>query len=429
MASPDINIGPTGPPQPIPASRALTRVTPVAPQPVTNPDGAPLGRSGITTRDLLSAPDLIVVRSKTPAIALGMGLEQARGALIRNQPTDALMALDEVWEGARTTETGWYLRGGSLALLGLPIEAMRVANELLNKRANSTANQYLLSLAKLALSDVSGARAALVEAITRRPGDALLMVQEALLLARQGNREDAENLFATVTATFPEHPAIVYGRTQMRQALRDGARVFDDPLNALLIASRTPRSQSALNSIDIPDDSTPQHELGTPPSGDVVQGALTRFGARLPLLSDQQSVAECRALLIGLSSGGPLAASVSAARAFAARSVIGAILDALQNSDSERGLGWDAQSVDGQWQRAAAADRTDETNSDALHVTVRALVAAMKAGGGNEIEAILRRPEAAFDDHRRALLREFAGLVRAPHVTPPFFPGIEAESG
>ena len=121
-------------------------MTPVAPQPVTNPDVPSLGRSGLSARDLLSAPDQIVVRSKTPGLALGMGLEQARGALIRNQPTEALMTLDEVWEGARTTETGWYLRGGSLALLGLPAEASRIASQILNKRPDSIANRFLLSL-------------------------------------------------------------------------------------------------------------------------------------------------------------------------------------------------------------------------------------------------------------------------------------------
>ena len=388
------------------------RVTPVAPQPVTNPDVPSLGRSGLSARDLLSAPDQIVVRSKTPGLALGMGLEQARGALIRNQPTEALMTLDEVWEGARTTETGWYLRGGSLALLGLPAEASRIASQILNKRPDSIANRFLLSLTKLTLGDLSGARMALTEAATRRPGDALLIVQEALLLARLGNRADAEQLLLNASTSFPDHPAIAYGRSLMRQALRDGARVFDEALNGLFIPSRTPRGSRALSSIDVPDAAAAQSELGALESGDVVNDALFRIGTRIALMTEEQLVAECRSLLIGLSAGGSLASAVSPSRALAARNVISAIIDALHNAESVHGQGWEAQSVDGQWQSTLRAPRNDEVMSNAFRGTVRELVNAMRDGRTNDVETILRRLDAAVDESRRGLLRGFAGRAR-----------------
>ncbi|MEP6778976.1 MAG: tetratricopeptide repeat protein [Gemmatimonadaceae bacterium] len=428
MAAPDFNVGPTGPVQPVSSSRALTRVTPVAPQPVTNPDGSAFGRSGVAPRDVLAAPDLIVVRSKTPGLALGMGLEQSRGALVRNQPTDALIALDEVWEGARNTETGWYLRGGSLALLGLPGEAARVANQLLEMRPDSIANRFLLSLTKLTTGDLSGARRSLADAAMHRPGDALLMVQEALLLARNGNREDAEQLLRSAAASFPDHPAIQYGRSLMRQALREGARVFDDPLNGLFNVLRTPRSTRAMNSIDPLDDIAARVENSTIESSDVLNDALSRIGGRVSLQTPEQTVAECRALLHGLSSGGSLLSSVSPARAFSARTLIGAIIDALHNGESIRGQGWDAQSIDGHWQRTNGAQGNDDSASDVFRSTVRQLVTAMREGRTRDVEAMLRRLDPAVDESKRTMLRNFAGIARETFATPPAMRSVDPEA-
>ncbi|MEP6763110.1 MAG: tetratricopeptide repeat protein [Gemmatimonadaceae bacterium] len=428
MAAPDFNIGPSGPVQPVSTSRALTRVTPVAPQPVTNPEGAPLGRSGLTARDLLAAPDLIVVRSKTPGLALGMGLEQARGALIRNQPADALMALDEVWEGARNTESGWYLRGGSLTLLGLPGEASRVANQILEKRPESIANRFLLSLTSLAAGDLSAARQALADAAARRPGDALLIVQEALLLARNGNREDAEQLLRRAAVTFPGHPAIQYGRSLMRQAIREGSRVFDDPLSGLFNAFRTPRSTAAFNSIDAFDEGPSPIERPEMESRDVLNDALSRIGARVSLLSPEQTVTELRMLLQGLSSGGSLSLTISPSRAFSARSVISALIDALHNNESIHGQGWEARSIDGQWQRTEGVQRSDDSSADAFRATVRQLVNAMREGRTKDVEAILRRLDPAVDESKRAMLRGFAGVVRDSFATPALVRSADTES-
>ena len=418
LALPDLNIGPQGPIQPALPSQALVRVTPAAPRPITSPDGSPLGRSGLDVRDLLGQPDLVVVRSRTPALALGIGLEQARGALIRNQPTDALMALDEVWEGARGTETGWYIRGSSLALLGLPAEAARVAGQLLDVRPQSVANRFLLSLAKLTQGDISGARLALADAVTRRPGDALLIVQEALLLARQGNRAEAEQLLRSANAAWPDHAAIAYGRAMMRQALKDGARVFDDALNGMFVASRTPGSSRVLSSIDAQDEVIAR-QLGAQNGGfiDIVNEALARVGARLPLLTSEQTAAECRALLISLSAGGTLAAAVSPARAFIARSVLGSIIDALQNSEEMRGLGWDAKSIDGHWEPLVANDVSNET-AVALRATVRALVLAVRDGRTPDADELVRRLPGSVGETKLAMLREFAGIPReAPRAS------------
>ena len=51
-----------------------------------------LADGSVEVADLVLAPDEVVVRSRTPAVALDLGLEHARGAMVRNLPADALAA-------------------------------------------------------------------------------------------------------------------------------------------------------------------------------------------------------------------------------------------------------------------------------------------------------------------------------------------------
>ena len=85
-------------------STALVPLDPLSPQPTAAP-AHPLGRSGIDLLDILATTDAVATRGPTGAVALEVGLEHARGALLRNLPGDALAALDGVWERAR--KTGW----------------------------------------------------------------------------------------------------------------------------------------------------------------------------------------------------------------------------------------------------------------------------------------------------------------------------------
>src|SRR5690606_34742372 len=140
-------------------------------------------------------------------------LEAARGELIRNAPADALALLDEIWDGAQHTEQGWYLRGGAHAVLGLPGEAARVAQEGLALRSASPALSFLLSLARLSLGDVVGARQALTAALEQPPDEPLLLAQQAVLLARSGDVAGAQRVMQRATALHPEHPAVLYART------------------------------------------------------------------------------------------------------------------------------------------------------------------------------------------------------------------------
>lgn len=438
LASPDLNIGPTGP-QPLPqATRALTRVAPAAPRPVTDPEASNpsgvLDRSGLDLRELLAEPDLVVARVATPALATDVGIEQARGAFVRNQPAEALQLLDAVWEGAKRLETGWYLRGSSLALLGLPAETERLSKQALDTLPQSVALRFLQSVARLSLGDFAGARAALVEASGRRPADTLLQVHEALLVARMGDRDGAERLMRAAIAQAPDHPAIAWGRIVLRQAVREGARPFDEAASGPLAWLRTP-SRSATPAggarIDIAGDgqdapSPWQRESAglaggaasaatgaTAAPGDAITRAIRQLGAQLPTLSPGQAVAECRVLAAALTAGGAVGGAASGARAYTARTVIGAIMEALQPRDAAHGIGWDARSVDGQWQRAEAPTNDNPPVPDTLKAAARALVAALRDGRAADVDAILRRAHAAVDAPALALLHELAGSDRA----------------
>ncbi|MEP6832916.1 MAG: hypothetical protein ABJB74_05950 [Gemmatimonas sp.] len=417
MASPDFNIGPTAPVTPPSASRALTRVTPVAPQRVSETPESPLKRSGLDIRELFNAPDQVVVRSRTPAVALELGLEQARGSMVRNQPGDALAALDEVWSGARHTESGWYLRGGSLALLGLPGEASRVVAEALRGNPQSPAINFLQSLTKLMLGDVGGAQSALTNATANSEPDPLLLIQGALVAAQNDDVGGAEELLRRVAANWPEHPALAYGRDMMREVLRNKSR---DGKRALGF-SRTPVLVDALDQEDAEPSAEPNRVRSAAPetastardaSGDVLADALSELGKLLVAGTKRQVLAEARVMLGSLSAGGTLASSVSAARAHAMRGILSAIMEALNTGATTPAFGWDAESVDGQWQRSTP----DLSSNTALHDsnirgnelllnTVREVVNAIRDGRPAEAEQQLRRARGSVGDTTIQLLR------------------------
>ena len=429
MAPSDLNIGPIGPVSSLPATRPITRVTPVAPQPATEPDASPLTRSGLNVHELFNAPDQVVVRSRTPAVALDLGLEHARGSMVRNQPAEALATLDEVWSGARHTETGWYLRGGSLALLGLASEASRIATEALKAKPESSANHFLLSLAKLTMGDLPAAQLALANAEAHSEPEALFVIQRALIEAQRGNVTDAEELLRHAAGHWPDHPALLYGREMMRAVLRNNsrerqrtpARLMHTPVNEPAVQTpsgpRTPVSSSTLST----ETAHGETEIRTH-ARDFASDAFHEFGALLSSGSPRQALGEARALLGSLSAGGTLANAMPAARAHAARAVIGAVIEALNGNARSDAVGWDAESIDGQWQRAqhdASMNAHDELSSNvSLHQATRALVVALRDGNVQAAEGQLRRVRGSLGESTFGLLRALLTANRVSDGEP-----------
>jgi hypothetical protein len=409
LASPDLNIGPHGPILPVPTSRALVRVAPVVPRPVVDPETPSLGRSGLDLQGILAEPDHLVVRADTPFVALDLGLEQARGAFVRNHPADALTLLDTVWEGAKKLETGWYLRGSSLALLGLPGEADKLARQALELLPKSLALRFMQSVSRLSLGDLVGARAALADATGAKSTDVLLQVHEALLVARQGDRAGAERLMREAIVRSPDHPAVAWGRTMLRGALREGARAFDEGTGGSVGWVRTPARSVPPDGMPYLDD---LEQVSRESAGDVAAQALRHLGARIATLTPAMLVAESRLLAGSLSAGGTMGAAIPAARAHAARTVLAALIDALQPTVTATGLGWEARSVDGQWQRTPTPSASMEPVPDALQATVRALVTAIREGRVGDAETILRRSNGAVDASALTLLHALAAGER-----------------
>ena len=84
-------------------------VRPVSPAPnATSGNRSDASRAGIDLVALLAGgEDSLVARERPTAVALAMVLERARAALVRGDAGDALAALDDAWEGAMRTESGW----------------------------------------------------------------------------------------------------------------------------------------------------------------------------------------------------------------------------------------------------------------------------------------------------------------------------------
>ena len=342
--------------------------------------------------------------------------------MVKNQPADALAALDEVWSGARHTETGWYLRGGSLALLGLPAEALRVVADGLLANPRSAANYFLQSVAQLTLGDLASAQQSLASAGTNHEPDALLLIQHALLAAQSGDVEQAQGLLRRAAANWPQHPALTYGRDTMRDVLRNRTR---DNLRTPT-GSRTPVSVEALFNNELRDDSIDvnrvrgsagdEDEVHRESSHDVLTDALKELGKQLATGTKRQAVTEVRAMLGSLSAGGTLATSMPASRAHATRAMLGAILDALGTTATTPGFGWEAESVDGQWQRSTPEGSpnvqmhaSNIRGNDVLLYTVRVIVGALRDGSPAQAEPELRRARGSISDSSIQLLRTVLG--------------------
>ena len=318
------------------AMRALVRIEPTPRSAPVGPSddasgGTPLDRSGLNLLDLLDATDVLVERTDTAPVALEVGLERARGALLRNLPGDALAALDHVWEGARRTEEGWYLRSGALTVLGLPAESERVSEEGLAVRPTSTALRFLQSLARVALGDLAGARNTLHSAQLRDPSDTLLLVQQAIVQAKQGDGAGAEHLLQRAAQASPEHPANEYGRAGIRLAASDATRQRSRPtpidtptVRSEFEVQRNPwRAAEVLEAIE--REST----------GDVTADALFRLGARIALLPPAETVRESRSLLRALSAGGTLATVGGAEQTHAARILLTAFVGVISDGATD----------------------------------------------------------------------------------------------
>lgn len=308
------------------SSQAVVRVTPVDPQQRTDVPSQLLGRSGLDLYELLATNDLVTPRPTTGNVALDVGLEQARSALLRNLPGDALAALDGVWDAARRTEEGWYLRSGALLVLGLPGEGDRVATDGLTARPQSSALRFIQSLARLVVNDAAGARVAIQEALQRVPNDPTLLVQQALVQAKQGNKQPAISLFADLQTSVPDHPALAWGRAAMKVIVAEATRQQSRPTPVTWPTVPEPQTGSVDGAIDIfPEQTGALPSVAPRVSSDVATAALERFGASIASRPMTEIGREARLLLRAFSAGGTLVASATPEQAHAARVLLSAV--------------------------------------------------------------------------------------------------------
>ncbi len=312
--------------------------------------GTPLSRSGISSELLFGEDaDLLVERVPVPRGAVAMGLSQARSALLRHLPTDALAALDDVWAGAEGLEEGWYLRSGALTVLGLPGEGDRVAGEGLARQPMSVALRYLQAIARLSLGDVSPAQAALSEALELAPDSQRLRLVKAVLLSRQGHGEHAREILEGVASEVQDHPAINWARGLLRTSRADEAR-------------GQARSTSLLASGGFAAVDEGTAELPTPTARDMAAGRWGSAGkplleqsfaaigaelswvenstgsngesARLDSVRVNTASQSVRALRKLLASGGVLVGSATSGQVHIARGLLSQLLDAINRAPS-----------------------------------------------------------------------------------------------
>ncbi len=323
----------------------------------------PLGRSGLDLLDVLATTDLLAHREPTGVVALEVGLEQARGSLLRNRPGDALTTLDQIWSAARATEEGWYLRSGALMVLGLPGECERVANEGLAVQPASLALRFLQSLVRMSLGDLAGARSVLQSALQLAPTDPLLLVQQALIQAKLGDSRTADALFGRV-AMVSEHPALSWGRETLRTIVTNATRLrsrpasFDQPdarpnlgagapqavptvhdCSVTDIANIADIADTDIADTDIADTDITAALLGVPTGSrvpiDLAAMALERFGARVVKCSLAEVAHEARMLMRAFSAGGTLASATTAGQAHAARTLLATFLGVATGEGAE----------------------------------------------------------------------------------------------
>ncbi len=327
-----------------------------------SPSSPGLGRSGLDLLDLLATTDLVTTREATGTVAREVGLEQARGTLLRNHPGEALALLDGIWEGARRSEEGWYLRSAALSVLGLPVESDRVAGEGLAKWPSSLALRFFQSVARLAVGDVAGAKTVLQPALLRAPAEPVLQAQHALVQARQGDARGAEATLTRLERAWPDHPAVEWGRgalgTIVADATRQRSRTTPTDWPSAMVDSAPDGSRSAPVEGGTPGHAGVGHagvgqagvgqvgvgQPGEEPmdaelleaastalgqeglSPDVATSALERFGARVATRPLPEVAREARVLLRAFSAGGTLATATRPEQAHAARVVMTTLL-------------------------------------------------------------------------------------------------------
>ena len=339
---------PAGAGRPIDPARALLPVGGVAPRTPPSAD-ALLGRSGVELSDLLLTADILEQRDGVAPVALEMGLEGARAALLRHQPGDALAALDRVWSTAQRSEEGWYLRSGALTVMGLPGEGDRIAAEGLHLMPTSLALRLVQSVALVLVGDVTGARAALAPALDASPRNPVLLAQQAVIVARHGLIDDGAELLERALADSPDHPAFVWARGMVRAMAADRTRraarigVESDPHRPTDPRTDGPSGATGRpGPIGWPEDDPPVDGaeaagLDEPPSdgcgNDLAAVAFSRMGVRLGTSTDLELAREARVLVRAFSSGGTMASAVLPEQAHAARAVLSGMLYVMSPPD------------------------------------------------------------------------------------------------
>lgn len=387
-------------------------IVPVAPTDnIVQPDSrTPLGGSGVSVDALLETSDHLAVRAPVTQGAMSMGLEQARMALLKDLPVDALAALDDVWTGARHTEEGWYLRAGALAVLGLPGEGDRVAAEGLEARPSSLALRFMQALSRSLGGDFIGARMILAGAVEVAPDNPVLKLLYAVNQAHQGHREQAETMVGEVMRRFPTHPAVEWARQAVRSVVAERTRG-----NALDTVRMPSGEYATVNSFSElagrADDVVADVVVDV--FADSLRSALVSLGSRLVVarrMREDGGFAEgtsldesVRELLRALSAGGALSGASGSAESHAARTILGQL---LQNERSQD-VGSNAGIVD------------QAVRSDGTPGVLRQMLGHINGGDYAQAARLWRRLEGQVPSAMRSVIRcLFEGMKNAAEGNP-----------
>ncbi len=293
------------------------------------------GRAGIDLAALLGGgADALVTRERPSAVALATVLERARASLVRGDAGDALAALDDAWEGAMRTESGWYLRSAALTVLGLPGEAERVLQQSLVPRGGSVALLFLQSVVRSALGDTAGARESLLAAEARRPAEPVLMAWRAVLTARAGDRSGALRQISEIPAGQGQSALLGWARQSIAAANADASRAVADmrwevkpeDLQAPEMTLSGPTSQASVPSAasvatsPVVSSAVPSAVLAP------MESDLRRVGAELVNGTPHQIRIAVRTLLQSLATGGTLDQVARPDQVPAVRSVLASLL-------------------------------------------------------------------------------------------------------
>ncbi len=384
---------PGAPVRPAEPSRAVVPATEVTQTP--RESESPLGRSGLSALDVLLTSDLVVEREPVALTALEMGLESARGALLRQQPGEALAALDAVWSRASMSEEGWYLRAGALILDGQLDESDRVADDGLERAPTSMALRFVQSVSRLLSGDVQGARAALLQTLDATLEHPVLLAQHAILQARQGRGGESGKLLQHLSAQFPEHPATQWAEGEVRAIRSMRAREASSSGDFEVIAEPSLLTDAAESAAAISE------ERALLVDSDAGESAFARLGVRLAVGGRTDAIEMARMLIRAFTTGGALSSSVLPEQAHGARSVLIAIVNTLRQ---------DA--------RAPGA------------ALVRQVVEALRDGRTNDIARLIAREGRTVPYPQRrwiaALLREVAPTVVVHRDTPTHAVRVDA---